>query len=116
MNDQRNTPFPEGMATLSECMTLAAERGYTASFSPAELDGDLHITSGDLAYRPAQISIPNFYRFEGASNPDDMSILYLIEATDGTMGTLVDAYGTYADSRISEFVQLVEQMHKVDPA
>ena len=54
----------------------------------------------------------DFYRFEGESNPDDMSILYAIEANDGISGTISSAYGTYADAdtdRISEASRRLRQ-------
>jgi hypothetical protein len=45
------------------------------------------------------------YRFEGISNPDDNEILYAIETDDGVKGTLVDAYGMYADSNVASFME-----------
>ena len=54
----------------------------------------------------------NFYRFEGESDPDDNAILYIIETNDGTKGTLVDAYGVYNDSRVSQFMKAVETIQK----
>ena len=41
------------------------------------------------------------HRFEGMSSTDDNSILYAISSKDGIKGTLVDAYGVYAQN-ISE--------------
>ena len=98
------------MSTLSEIMNLAASRGYVAAFKVAP-EG-LFVADTDRYFSPAQTHIENFYRFEGASNPEDMSILYLIETDDGTKGTLVDAYGTYSDGRISDFIKAVEDIHK----
>jgi hypothetical protein len=37
---------------------------------------------------------------------------YVIETTDGLKGTLVDAYGPYADRKLSEFMQQVESFQK----
>jgi hypothetical protein len=34
-----------------------------------------------------------YYRFEGASNPDDNVVLYVIETSRGEKGLLLDAYG-----------------------
>ncbi len=103
--------FPQGMSTLTECLNIAAEHGFVASFRA--VDGDrLLITDGSRSLRPEDVSIPNFYRFEGPSNPDDMAILYLIETHDGIKGVLVDAYGVYADEKVSEFVKAVTDMHK----
>lgn len=103
--------FPQGMTTLTECLNLAAAHGYTASFRATD-DENLFITDGARNLRPEDVRIPNFYRFEGASNPDDMAILYLIETQEGINGVLVDAYGTYSDAKTSEFVQAVTDIHK----
>ena len=42
---------------------------------------------------------------EGASDPDDMSIVYAIEGESGARGTLVDAFGAYSDPTVSSFLQ-----------
>src|SRR6059036_2652187 len=54
-----------------------------------------------------QLTIVEHHRFEGASDPDDMSVVYGIEASDGTRGVVVDAYGVYADPRLSEVLKNV---------
>jgi hypothetical protein len=48
-------------------------------------------------YQPEDLKIIRTYRFEGDSNPDDSSIIYLIEANDGLIGYSLDAYGVYSD-------------------
>jgi hypothetical protein len=48
-------------------------------------------------FAPEEIAIRDFCRFESTSDPDDMSIVYALESSDGTRGILVDAFGTYAD-------------------
>ena len=63
-------------------------------------------------YRPEQVIVVNFYRFEGQTDPADNSIMYVIETTDGARGTLVDAYGTYADVAVNTFMTEVEDIHK----
>jgi hypothetical protein len=55
--------------------------------------------------RPEDVTIVEYHRFEGASNPDDMSVVYVIETADGRRGTLVDAYGTYTNPKVDTFVQ-----------
>ena len=37
------------------------------------------------------------HRFEGNTDPEDESVLYAIRTPDGLHGTLVGAFGTYAD-------------------
>jgi len=54
----------------------------------------------------------NFYRFEGSSDPADNSILFAIETSDGKHGTLVDAFGPYADTKVTSFIQQVEEINK----
>ncbi len=44
-----------------------------------------------------------FYRFEGISDPDDMAIVYAVESRSGLRGTLVDAFGTYANPALGAF-------------
>jgi hypothetical protein len=58
-------------------------------------------------FRPEDVVIREHRRFEGASDPDDMAIVYAIEAEDGTRGTLVDGYGVYADPAVSAFLSKV---------
>ena len=48
-------------------------------------------------YQPEDLKIIKTYRFEGESDPSDSSIIYLIEANDGTIGYTMDAYGVYSD-------------------
>ena len=49
-------------------------------------------------YRPDELVIIKTYRFEGASDPGDNSILYLMEANDGSIGYTIDAYGVYSNN------------------
>jgi hypothetical protein len=44
-------------------------------------------------YQPEDLKIIKTFRFEGESNPDDSSVLYIIEANDGLMGYSIDTYG-----------------------
>ena len=44
-------------------------------------------------YQPEDLKIIKTFRFEGESNPDDSSALYLIEANDGLIGYTLDTYG-----------------------
>ena len=48
------------------------------------------------SYSPQELEIVKTYRFEGASDPSDMEIIYVIRANDGAMGYSQDAYGAYS--------------------
>ncbi len=86
--------------------------GFTQDFSVA--DGRLHTMDPvtTKTYAPEEVTIVDFYRFEGESNPDDTSILYAIEAHDGVKGTLASAYGVYADTDTDDFLKKVEDLGK----
>ncbi len=59
-----------------------------------------------------EVHIINFFRFEGASDPSESAILYVIETDDGAKGTIMDAYGMYADAGIDQFIKEVEDISK----
>lgn len=85
--------------------------GFTEDFRVA--DGRLIAFSDDKrTYGPADVTIVDFYRFEGESNPDDMSILYAIQTADGLKGTISAPFGTYADTAVDEFLQSVQDLGK----
>jgi hypothetical protein len=47
-------------------------------------------------YQPGELEIIKTFRFEGASDPSDTAILYVIRANDGLTGYSLDAYGVYS--------------------
>lgn len=102
---------PTFMTDMEKCMNKLEEKGFTDQY---KVENDvLHCLTNGQTYQAEDVVAINFYRFEGLSNPDDMSILYAIETNDGRKGTLVDAFGLYADQQIGEFMQNVETHKKV---
>ncbi len=98
------------MSTLVQRLNSLLKEGFEAQFSAKE--NGLQLMSTEKIYKPDEVKILNFYRFEGDSNPSDNSILYAIETFDGMKGTLVDAYGPYGDSNVSAFISKVEEINK----
>jgi hypothetical protein len=47
-------------------------------------------------------------RFEGASDPDDMSVVYAMESDDGLKGVIADAFGLYANPDLGVFLEKVK--------
>lgn len=90
------------------------ELGYTASYKVEE--GRIQNLENKKWYKPEDIHLVEEFRFEGMSNPSDMSILYIIEATDGTKGTVLSAYGPQADGNLAWFLKKVpkENMGQFD--
>jgi len=99
------------MATETDDQTLdgaiddLARRGFTESL--AVVGHELHTIKTPKTFRPDEVVIREYRRFEGVSDPDDMSIVYAIETEGGIRGTLVDAYGVYADPAVSAFLSKV---------
>lgn len=89
--------------TLSQGIEALKARGYTLDFNLTAKH--LECRELDANYAPDEFEIEEFHRFEGISNPDDMSILYAISTKSGKKGTLVDAYGAYSDPLSAEMVQ-----------
>jgi hypothetical protein len=73
--------------------------GFTGSFT---VRGDrLSLVETGQTFGAHDLIIRSFRRFEGISDPDDMSIVYAIETRDGARGTLVDAFGVYASPAVT---------------
>jgi hypothetical protein len=100
----------EDLKTLVSCLNSLSKEGFSDDYKMTEQG--LKSLKRERVYKPEEVKVLNFYRFEGNSDPADNSILYAIETSDGGRGTLVDAYGPYADSRVSGFMAQVEDIRK----
>ena len=98
------------MDTLSERMNFLKKQGFKEEFKVE--DGKLCTQDGRCDYLPNEITIVEHYRFEGQSDPGDMTVLYGIETKDGIKGVLVDGFGTYSSEGQSEFVKRIRELHK----
>ena len=89
--------------TLTEALNDLRKQGFTQDYN---LKSDyLHCLPDNIELRPADFNIVNVYRFEGMTDPDDETVLYAIEAKNGSKGTLVDAYGVYSEAISTEMVE-----------
>jgi hypothetical protein len=89
--------------TVTDLLKNLKEEGYVLDFN---LKPEcIECQSPNIKLFPDDFVIDKFFRFEGASNPDDSSIVYAISSKDGLKGTLIDAYGVYADSLTSEMIE-----------
>ncbi len=89
---------PTETPTLADVMDDLARRGFTEHFTAAP--GGLHAVESGKTFLADQVTIAEYHRFEGVSDPGDMAIVYAIEARGGVRGTLADAFGVYADPRV----------------
>jgi len=81
------------------------EKGYTANFRFE--DGSLIASGSKKSYKPEDIYIVADHRYEGMSNPSDMSILYVIETKSEEKGTYLLGYGPNANLDATEFFKAV---------
>ena len=100
------------MTDMEKCVRKLEEKGYTDQFR-VEKKHLVLLTDKKKKYKPKDVKAVNFFRFEGISDPDDMSILFAIETCDGRKGTLIDAYGNYSDDDTGAFMQDVDISKKV---
>jgi hypothetical protein len=101
------------METVSQYLNWARTEGFTHDFSVR--DNKLCAPECKKKYSAKDAKIVGFLRFEGESDPGDNSVAYMIETSDGVKGTLVDAYGMYADEGISKFLKSVYQDIRYNP-
>jgi hypothetical protein len=77
--------------------------GFPEDFRAVE--GRLKVVGTGERFAPEELVILEYHRFEGISDPDDMAIVYGIETTSGTRGTVVDAFGVYSDPALSALLK-----------
>lgn len=100
--------YADGMSihayrTVAEAVRALEQRGFTANF---ELIGKtFRAVESGKTFAPGDLTIVEHHRFEGASDPEELAVVYAIQAKDGTRGTLVDAYGVYANPDLSAFLK-----------
>jgi hypothetical protein len=79
------------MNTLSEVLNKLRERGI-----PEFQFTDKGFSDGSTRfYQPKELEIIKVYRFEGASDPEDMAVVYVFETKEDAYGYSINAYGTY---------------------
>lgn len=75
--------------------------GYITQFSFE--NGKLLSHSTKVTYLSDQVTVNEFHRFEGISNPSDQSIIYAI-STSNEKGTIIDSYDANASRALSLFL------------
>ena len=99
MSDKSYTNMVEAIEGLKK-------RGFTANFE--FLDHTFRDVESGRTFRADELTIVEHYRFEGASDPDDMSVVYAIESDDGLKGVIADAFGLYANPDLGGFLETVK--------
>lgn len=92
--------------TVVHAIEALKKRGYRDEFKFS--NGILKNLNNGKTYTPEELSIVEYHRYEGISNPSDMSIVFAVEGNDGCKGTVVSSYGMYADMTLVEFMDKVK--------
>ena len=71
--------------TLTRAIEDLARAGFAEHFGMTG-DGELRSFTSGRRYRAGEVVIREFHRFEGVSDPDDMCIVYAIEAQGARAG------------------------------
>jgi hypothetical protein len=88
--------------SMAQAIQELKKRGFTANFE--FVDQAFRDVNSGKTFKAEDLAIVEHYRFEEASDPDDMSIVYALKSNDGTRGTIADAYGVYANPQLAEFL------------
>ena len=104
------------MTSMIDSIIQMNKKGFDKEFS-VNLKNELTYANG-LLYKPSQVKIVEFFRFEGDSDPSDESILYALETDNGVKGVLSHIYGREASEesqKTSDFITQVRNLNKEHP-
>ena len=97
------------MMPLSEVLNKLAAKGIKEFiFSDKGMSLDDH-----RFYDADELEIIRVFRFEGVSDPSDMSVVYVLQSKDGQRGYSMNAYGTYSDKEIG-YDNFIRRIHARD--
>lgn len=83
------------------------KKGYTHSYRFKK--GLLVDVDSKKEYEPKDIFIVAEHRYEGMSNPSDLSILYVLETKEDKKGTYLMGYGPTANLEAADFFKEVQR-------
>lgn len=95
----------DGRYTVDRVVELLNELGYRRNL--VLKDQTMICTESEESFFPEDLSLVGSFRFESFSDPEDISIIYAVQANNGSRGVIVDAFGTYADPEIGMYLQHV---------
>jgi len=94
---------PNKYDTLVHAINDLKYKGYQCSFDFE--NGGMRCLQNEKIYSADEMQIDAQYRFEGMTNPADSSIVFAVRCHDGVKGTIVSAYGPYANAKLVQFMK-----------
>lgn len=96
--------------TLAEASTELKKRGFKANLKVNK--NEKLVDSEGNQFAPSDVTLVEFHRFEGISNPADSTIIYAVETNKNIKGTVVDSFGADASEVTSDFMKQVKDQTK----
>lgn len=90
------------METMTERMNELQAGGWTSSLDAEE--GGIRCDTCGQTTAPEDASVDQVFRFEGASDPDDLAALYALTPACGHQGLLVTHYGPGTPTETADVV------------
>lgn len=92
----------------SEVEILEALKGKGYDHNLIISDGQLFVDEvKGQGFEPRECTVDEEYRFEGMTNPSDMSIIYAVSTPKSKKGTVVVGYGPHTSPDAAEFFRKV---------
>ena len=91
---------------LVEAMQQLKERGFEMELQLK--DGKMYDPTKDKYFDTNDLQIVEHHRFEGYTNPSDMSILFAVISNEEEKGLIVSSFGVYGDLNVMEFMDKVK--------
>lgn len=96
--------------TLIQAERQLKSKGFKKDFNIA--GNTMICRQTEKKYTPDEMRIVEFHRFEGMSNPADMSILFAVVCNDGEKGLITSSYGPQIDMKLISFLDKVKIVRK----
>lgn len=92
--------------TLREELEAYSKKGYTADIV-VKNEQEAQVEGREL--NPSDLKIDEHQRFEGKTNPSDMSIIYAVSEKGKKLGVIVDSFNPKEETKESLFVKRLDQ-------
>lgn len=100
---------PNQFSTLLECVKALEEQGYTDEFTLNEAE----LCHGSRSLDPAEFQVDSYHRFEGPTDPADMSVVYAVSSGSlGMKGLIIGAYGSETDDLVRKLMRHLDITHQ----
>ncbi len=106
------------MTTMNELIDNLKSKGFNNEFTVNSSGLMISSTSNGHFYKPSEVKIVDFFRFEGESDPGDEAILYALETENGTKGVMNHIYGRELSEESQfemDFMRKVRSLHQEHP-